>query len=109
MTSPFEGYTTITVPKQELRDIFNALEIARKGRERILERRRVWAGSQRPRHLPRGSQSIMWAYYVPHNDWKLAVAHVYLARGGSPFGEPDPKEIRIDELVLRPMNSDYSG
>ena len=109
MTLPLGDYHTISVPKRELRDIFNALEIARKGRERILERRRVWAGSQRPRHLPRGSQSIMWAYYVPHNDWKLAVAHVYLARGGSPFGEPDPKEIRIEELVLRPMNSDYSG
>ena len=42
----------------------------------------------------------MWSYYMP-NGWLLAMAHVYLARGGEVIGEPDPKEIRIDQLVLR--------
>ena len=109
MTSPFEGYTTITVPSQEMRDIFNALEIARKGRERILTRKVIRSSTRRPRHLPPGSRSIVWGYYVPHNDWRLAVAHVYLGRGGRLLSQPDPKELRIDELVLKLMNSDYSG
>ena len=99
----------IEVPVQELRDIFNALEIARKGRQRILKRERVWSGKRRPRHLHTGSRSVTWHYRLPHNNWLLAVAHVYLERGGQVVGQPDPKEIRIDELVLKPMNSDYGG
>ena len=91
-----------------MRDLFNALEIARKGRERVLVRERVWSSRQRPRHLPVGSQSVIWHYYVPHNRWLLATAHVYLARGGAVIGEPDPKQIRIDQLVLKPDPSAFA-
>ncbi len=94
----------ITLPKQELRDIFNAMEIASKGRERFLIRKPAWGGARRPRHLSVGSRSRIWMYFVPTNPpWLLAIAHVYLERGGARIGEPDPKEIRIDELILRPQ------
>ena len=99
---------TIKIPVRELRDLFNALEIARKGRERVLVRERVWSSRQRPRHLPVGSQSVIWHYYVPQNRWLLAIAHVYLARGGQVIGEPDPKQIRIDQLVLKPDPSAFA-
>ena len=56
------------VPVRELRDIFNALEIARKGRAGFLLRRRLWTGSRRPEHLHTGSRSVLWAYYMP-NGW----------------------------------------
>ena len=92
----------LNVPARELRDLFNALEIARKGREGFLTRRRTWTGTRRPPHLPPGTRSVMWAYYMP-NGWLLAMAHVYLARGGQVIGEPDPKEIWIDQLVLKPL------
>ena len=49
----------------------------------------------------------MWAYYMP-NGWALATAHVYLARGGQVIGEPDPKQIRIDQLVLKPDPSAFA-
>ena len=94
------------VPVRELRDIFNALEIARKGREGFLTRRRAWTGTRRPDHLPPGSRSVLWAYYMP-NGWLLAMAHVYLGRGGQVIGEPDPKVIRIDDLVLRSPSTDF--
>ena len=93
------------IPAQELRDIFNALEIARKGREGFLTRKRGWTGTRRPEHLPPRSRSIMWLYYMP-NRWLLAIAHVYLARGGQVIGEPDPKQLRIDQLVLKPLPTD---
>ena len=97
----------LNIPARELRDIFNALEIARKGREGLLIRRRTWTGTRRPRHLSSGSRSVMWGYYMP-NGWLLAIAHVYLARGGQVISEPDPKEISIDQLVLRPYLSDFA-
>ena len=90
----------LRVPERELRDIFNALEIARKSRAGFLLRRRSWTGSRRPAHLHTGSRSVLWAYYMP-NGWLVAIAHVYLARGGEVIGEPDPKEMRIDQLVLQ--------
>ena len=84
------------------------MEIARKGRERVLVRERVWSSRQRPRHLPVGSHSVIWHYYIPHNGWLLATAHVYLARGGQVIGEPDPKQLRIDQLVLKPLPTDFA-
>ena len=87
---------------QEIRDIFNAMEIARKARRKILDREVVWISRRVPRHLPRGSRSVVWRYRLPNNNWALAVAHVYLGRGGQLLSEPDPKELRIDQLILRP-------
>ena len=34
--------------------------------------------------------------------------HVYLARGGQVIGEPDPKQLRIDQLVLKSQPSDFA-
>ena len=44
---------------------------------------------------------------MPNNGWQLAVAHVYLARGGQLIGEPDPKMLHIDEVRFSPMESDF--
>ena len=100
-------HNSIYVSARELRDIFNALEIARKGRDGTLERRIAWAGTRRPRHAPVGTRSRIWHYYLPHNGWRLAVAHVYIERGGRAIGQPDPKEIKIDELAIRPAQPGY--
>lgn len=102
MRHPFGQQHIIEITAQEIRDIFNAMEIARKARRRILRREVVWIGRTVPRHLPRGSRSIVWRYRLPNNNWALALAHVYLGRGGRLLTEPDPKEIRIDNLTLRP-------
>lgn len=101
MSSPFPEYITIRVPAQELRAIFNAMEIALKGRRGTLRREVAKRGKVRPQHLPPGSRSLLWAYFVPHNNWKLALAHVYLGRGGRLLSEPDPKSLWIEELHLR--------
>ena len=101
------GRVVLYVPARELRDIFNALEIARKGRQGFLTRKRGWTGTRRPAHLPVGSRSVLWLYYMP-NGWLPATAHVYLARGGQVIGEPDPKELRIDQLVLKPDPWDFA-
>jgi hypothetical protein len=99
----------IRLSQQELREIFNAMEVAKKGREGFLIRRAVWHGNRRPKHLPVGSLSTTWYYYVASNNWPLAMTHTYILRGGTPVGEPDPKEIRIDEVVLRPFSSSHAG
>jgi hypothetical protein len=97
-----QGNVIIRLPERELRELFNALEIAKKGKERFLIRKPDWIGRRRPRHLPVGSRSRIWLYFMPHNSWLLAVAHLYLERG-MPTGEPDPKEMRIDDVILRPV------
>ena len=101
MTFPLRGYITIRAPAQELRAIFNAMEIALKGRRGILRREVARRSIGRPGHLPPGSRSLLWAYFVPHNNWKLALAHVYLGRGGQLLSEPDPKSLWIEELHQR--------
>lgn len=87
---------------RELRDLFNALEIARKGRQGRLIRQVSWTGSRRPAHLPVGSRSRTWVYYIPNSDRVVAIAHVYLARGGQVIGEPDPKMLHIGQVIFTP-------
>ena len=36
------------------------------------------------------------------NGWLVAIAHVYLARGGQVIGEPDPKMLHIGQVIFTP-------
>jgi len=90
----------VELPVEEMKQLFNALEIAKKGREGVLQRKPEWTGQRRPRHLRVGSRSKTWSYTVPHNGWKLAIAHIYLERG-IPRGAPDPKVMWIDEVIFK--------
>ena len=101
------GNVIIRVPVQELRDIFNALDIARKGRRGVLERRVNWTGSHRPRHLPVGSISRTWLYFVPNTDYLVATAHIYLGRGGRLLGEPDPKLLHLGQVFFTPAADEF--
>ena len=109
MYTSFSGQHITEMPAQELRSIFNAMDIARKGRQRILDREVVWIGRKVPQHLPRGSRSVVWKYRLPNNNWAVAVAHVYLGRNGQLLSQPDPKELRIDELIMLPVRTYWEG
>jgi len=50
--------------------------------------------------LPEGTVSQIVRYIVKHNNWMLVKAHQYMALDGRIFGGPDPKYIRLNDVVL---------
>ena len=51
--------------------------------------------------LPNETRSQMVDIYLAINDWFICRAHRYVMPDGSGFTGPDPKLIRIDDLILR--------
>ena len=84
---------------QILRQLFNALAIAEKARDGYFTTRLIWQGRRIPQHLALGSISQMWEY-VNREGRPFAKAHQYRDPSNRPIGLPDPKYLRIDDVIL---------
>jgi hypothetical protein len=60
--------------------------------------------------LPKGTVSEVVYYTVKVNGWKVVKAHQYRLPGGSVRNGPDPKYIRLDDVIFVPPkpNEPYS-
>ena len=86
----------------ERHSILTALDLERKVADGYLEKvvdNRPGLGNS----LPTGTISQIVRYIVSHNGWTLVKAHQYMAPDRSIFGGPDPKYMRINDVVLVPV------
>lgn len=51
--------------------------------------------------FPIGTRSQMIEIRLSINNWFLCYAHRYVRADGTPYTEPDPKLLRIDDLVFK--------
>ena len=54
-----------------------------------------------PRGFPPGTRSRMVRIRLTINDWIICYAHQYVSAAGAPITQPDPKWIRVDDLILK--------
>ena len=52
-------------------------------------------------NFPPGTQSRMVRIYMTVNNWLLCVAHQYVSLTGQDITGPDPKYIRVDDVVFK--------
>lgn len=89
MTSnPLEG---VLISRDELRELFAAMQIEAKAQEGRLGRTILWEAKRRP-----GSEILQ--YRLP-NGWIIAVAHRWRDKSGH-WSRPDPKALLLDQARL---------
>ena len=52
-------------------------------------------------NFPLGVRSRMIHIKLTVNDWVLCLAHHYVNPDGSDYTEPDPKWIRVDDVIFK--------
>ena len=94
--------TVISVTADERRTIYRALDISGKiqSGQAYVKVARVMAGIKEGTHVPEGTASRMVRIYLRINDYFLCYAHHYVNPDGTDYTEPDPKYLRIDDVVF---------
>ena len=54
-----------------------------------------------PRGFPPGARSRMVVIRLTINNFAICYAHQYVSASGIPITRPDPKWIRVDDLILK--------
>ena len=97
---------SIAVPNSELYELYRVLDVRRKldTGQAYTEVRRTMAGPLRG-SFPPGTRSRMVRIRLRVNDWFLCYAHQYVNADGSDHTGPDPKWIRVDDVIFKQGNS----
>ncbi|MCI0786356.1 MAG: hypothetical protein J4O09_08585 [Chloroflexi bacterium] len=94
--------TTLALTDDERWELYAILDIRQKlakGQVYIVPGR-IMSGPPKG-DFPPGTRSQMIEIRITVNEWFLCYAHRYVLEDGTPYTEPDPKLIRIDELVFK--------
>jgi len=86
---------------QERWDLYRVLNLSDKlnNGQAYVEVRRT-SGRPPQGNFPVGTRSQMVDIRLTINDYRICVAHRYVLRTGEQVTGPDPKYIRIDDLVI---------
>ena len=93
---------SIPVPNSELYELYRVLDIRRKlntGQAYTKVYRTM--ASPRRGNFPPGIRSQMVEIRLAVNDWVLCYAHQYVNADGSDYTGPDPKWIRVDDVLFK--------
>lgn len=93
---------TLKSTDEERREIYRALDIKRKieNGQVYMRTRRLHKGPPSG-DFPEGTRSRLVEIYLTENDWYLCLAQHYIRPDGTDHTEPDPKYLRIDNLILK--------
>ena len=93
---------SIPIPDSELHELYRVLDIRRKlntGQAYTKVYRTM--ASPRRGNFPLGTRSQMVEIRLTVNDWILCYAHQYVNADGSDYTGPDPKWIRVDDVLFK--------
>jgi len=97
----------VEVPNSFRYQVFESLDLDSKVETGILERSITQRPGPSPNivpygDLPVGTVSEIVEFKVVANGWRLVRAHQYRLPNGEVRGGPDPKYIRLDDIVIIP-------
>ena len=92
----------IIVSETELRELYRILDIREKlARGQVFSEARRTMSAPRTGNFPLGTRSLMFTIWLTVNDWLLCIAHQYVNADGSDYTGPDPKWIRVDDVIFQ--------
>ena len=94
--------TILPVTDDERRAIYRSLDVRAKiqSGQIYVKEGRVMTGIKAGTNLPEGTVSRIVRLYLTVNDYYLCNAHQYVNPDGTDYTEPDPKYLRIDDVVF---------
>ena len=93
---------SIAVLDSDLYELYRVLDVRRKlntGQAYTKVYRTM--ASPRRGNFPPGTRSQMVEIRLTVNDWILCYAHQYVNADGSDYTGPDPKWIRVDDVIFK--------
>ena len=85
-----------------MRDLYRILDIREKlARGQVFSEVRRTMSTSRGLNFPPGTRSQMVNIKLSVNSWLLCIAHQYVNADGSDYTGPDPKWIRVDNVIFK--------
>ena len=103
ISNPSNEPVQLATTDYERRELYRALDIRAKLANGQLYRQTYRESSGPPPYgnFPPGVRSRMIYIKLAVNDWVLCLAHHYVNADGSDYTEPDPKWIRVDDVLFK--------